>query len=398
MEFQFGEKEEKLRSEIRQFVRDNFPADYFGHFFEEEMDDDAWAFSMSISKKLAQRKWLTMHWPEEYGGSNASIWERVVFAEESGYWAIPGIGMGISGTAWVGPSLMLFGTKEQQDKYIPPIAAGEPDGIWCTAYSEPDSGSDLASLQTVANKEGNEYIINGQKVWTSVAHRARWMWLACRTNTEVQKKHHGLSLFIVDMNSEGLTIRPIKNFVGGHIFNEIFFKDVRVPAENLVGEENNGWAHLITALSFERGVAIPFYGRAKRLFDELLNYAKELHVYHKPEIRHKLAEIAIDLEAAKLLAYEAAWKEHAGLTIIHEPSRDKANMDILFEKLTRIGANLLGAFSQMDPLNKHTRWTKIYGAVEHLYYYCIGIAIAAGTTYTQKTIVGQFGLQLPRSY
>src|SRR4030042_3103157 len=150
MEFQFGEKEEKFRLEIRKFVKENFPPDYFGHLFDEEMDDEAWKFSMSISKKLAQKKWLTMHWPEEYGGTGASIWERVVFGEECGYWGIPGISMGISGTAWVGPSLMLFGTKEQQDRYIPPIAAGEPDGIWCTAYSEPDSGSDLASLQTFA--------------------------------------------------------------------------------------------------------------------------------------------------------------------------------------------------------------------------------------------------------
>jgi len=398
MEFQFGEKEEKFRSEIREFVKDNFPPDYFGHLFDEEMDDDAWDFAMSISKKLSQKKWLTMSWPEEYGGTGASTWERVVFGEEAGYWGIPGISMGISGTAWVGPSLMLFGTKEQQDKYIPSIAAGEPDGVWCTAYSEPDSGSDLASLQTFAQKEGDEYVINGQKVWTSCAHRARWMWLACRTNAEVTKKHHGLSLFIVDMKSKGLTVNPIKNFVGGHVFNEIFFKDVRVPANNLVGEENKGWAQLMTALSFERGVAITFCGRARRIFDELLCYAKESDIFYKPEIRQKFADLAMDLEAAKLLAYEAAWKDHMGMTVIHEPSRDKANFDILLEKLTRIGTNMLGAFSQLDPLNKDTRWTRVKGAVEHLYYYCIGMAIAAGTTFTQKTIVGQFGLQQPKSY
>jgi len=398
MDFQFGEKEEHFRTEIRQFVKENFPKDYFGHLFDEEMDDEAWKFSMSISKKLSQKKWLTMHWPEEYGGMGASTWERVVFGEEVGYWGIPGISMGISGTAWVGPSLMLFGTKEQQEKYIPSIAAGEPDGIWCTGYSEPDSGSDLASLQTFARKEGNEYIINGQKVWTSVAHRARWLWLACRTNAEVKKKHHGLSLFIVDMKSKGLTVNPIKNFVGGHVFNEIFFKDVRVPAENLVGEENNGWSHLMTALNFERGVAIPFYGRSKRLFDEILHFTKETGMFDNPIIRQKLADLAMDLEAARLLAYEAAWKEEAGMMVIHEPSRDKANVDILLEKLTRIGSDMLGAFSQMDPGNKNTRWHRIHGAIEHLYYYCIGFAIAAGTTFTQKTIVGQFGLQQPRSY
>jgi len=398
MDFQFGEKEEKFRNEIRVFVRESFPDDFFGHLFDEEIDDESWDFAMSMSKKLSEKKWLTMSWPEEYGGSGATHWERVVFGEEAGYWGIPGLGMGISGTAWVGPSLMLFGTKEQQETFIPPIAAGDPDGVWCTGYSEPDSGSDLASLQTLAKQDGDDYVINGQKVWTSCAHRARWMWLVCRTDPEAKKKHHGLSLFLVDMKSKGLTVNPLKSFVGGHVFNEIFFKDVRVPASNLVGEKNNGWLHLMTALSFERSIAIRSCGMARRIFDELLQYTKERNLFHKPEIRQKLADLAIDIEAAKLLAYEAAWKVGNGVSVIHEPSRDKANADILLEKLTRIGTDILGAFSQLDPLHKNTKWTKIQGAIEHLYFYCIGMAIAAGTTYTQKTIVGQFGLQLPKSY
>lgn len=226
MHFLFGEKEENFRKEIREFVKENIPPDYIGNVFDEENSDEEWDFAMSTARKLAQRKWLVMSWPEEYGGMGASAWERVVMAEEASYWGIPGMSMGVSGTAWVGPTLMLVGTKEQQQRFLPPIAAGEPDGVWCTGYSEPDSGSDLASLQTRAIREGDEYIVNGQKVWTSCAHRARWMWLICRTNPNVEKKHQGLSIMMVDMQSEGLTVSPIKNLVGGHVFNEVFFKDV----------------------------------------------------------------------------------------------------------------------------------------------------------------------------
>jgi alkylation response protein AidB-like acyl-CoA dehydrogenase len=398
MEFKFGEKEERFRYEIREFVKENMPPGYIGHMFQEELDDESWEFAMSISKKLAEKKWLTISWPEEFGGMNASYWEQVVFGEEVGYWGIPGVGMGVSGTKWVGPSLMLFGTKAQQEKYIPPIAAGEPEGIWCTGYSEPDAGTDLAALQTQAVRAGDEYIVNGQKVWTSCAHKARWLWLACRTDPNTAKKHQGLSLLIVDMKSEGLTVRPIRNFVGEHVFNEIFFKDVRVPRENLVGTENNGWAQLMTALSFERGVAVVFLGTMKRLFDELLVYTRETKLLTQPIIRQQLADLAADIEAARLLGYEAAWKSDRGMAVIHEPSRDKANCDRLMEKLSRVGTDILGPYSQMDVSCKNNKWTRLKGAFEHMYYFCVGMAIAAGTTDTQRNIVGQFGLKLPRSY
>ncbi len=398
MEFRFGEKEEKLRAEIREFVKAELPHHHIGKFFEEETSDEGWAFSMSMSKKLADKGWLTMSWPKEYGGMGASRWERVVLAEEAAYWGIPGLGMGVSGTAWVGPSLMLFGTDEQKEKYIPPIAAGGPDGIWCTGYSEPDAGTDLAAMQTSAIRDGDEYVVNGQKVWTSCAHYARWLWLACRTDPEAKKKHQGLSLILVDMKSEGLTVRPLENYVNGHVFNELFFKDVRVPVENLVGVEGQGWAQLMTALSFERGIAIGASSSARRLLDELVIYTKETGQIKQPHIRQKLAQLAIEIRAARLMALEAVWKEEQGQTVIHEPSRDKAAGDILNEKLGRIGTDILGVYSQMELGIKDTRWTRLRGAFEHQYHYNIGFAIAAGTTDTQRNIVGQFGLQLPRAY
>jgi alkylation response protein AidB-like acyl-CoA dehydrogenase len=398
MDFAFGEREETLRKEIREFVRENIPAGNIGHMFEEESIDEEWEFAMSISKKLSEKGWLTMSWPKEHGGMGASDWEKIVFMEEAAYWGIPGMGMGVGGTAWVGPSLMIFGTEEQQKKHLPLIASGDPDGVWCTGYSEPDSGSDLASLQTSAVRDGDDYVINGQKVWNSAGHRARWCWLACRTKTDVKKKTDGISIIMVDMKSEGVEVRPLINLVGYHYFNEIFFKDVRVPVSNLVGRENNGWAQLMRALAFERSYAVIIAGISRRVFDELVHYAVENGKMNVPYIRQNLADVAIAIEELRLLAYEAAWKIAQGRTVIYEPSRDKAKGDMLFEKLSSIGTEIIGAYSQICPLHKNSKWTKLKGALEHIYWATPGGSLAAGTTDTQRNIVGQFGLNLPKAY
>ena len=398
MDFQFGEKEEKLRKEIRQFVKENLPRNHIPAPFEEENSDETWEFAMHIAKKLAEKKWLTMSWPVEYGGSGASIWERIVFGEEAGYWGIPGVGMGVSGTAWVGPTLILLGTEEQKKKYLPLISSADPDGVWCTGYSEPNAGSDFANIRTRAEKSGNHYVINGQKVWTSAAHRARWCWLAVRTDPNVQKKHQGISLIIVDMKSPGVVVRPIRTYIGFHYFNEVFFDDVKVPVENIVGQENHGWSHLMQALAFERGVAVTVSGISRRLLDELVLFCQESGQIKKPEVRQKLAEIAAEIETLKVLAYEAAWKVAVGKTVIYEPSRDKAYADLIMQYLGRIGTEILGSYSQLDPMHKHNKWIKVRGALEHMYWMAQGMAIAAGTTDTMRNIIGQFGLQLPRSY
>lgn len=398
MDFTFSAQEEQFRAEIRQFARENLPENHIAHLFEEEHSDTEWDFSMRMSKKLAEKGWLTLSWPKQYGGMEASVLEQVIFREETSYYGVPGISMGVSGTAWVGPSIMLFGTEEQKKKYLPPIAAGEPDGIWCTGYSEPDSGSDLASLQTSAVRKGDTYIINGQKVWTSAAHRARWLWLAARTNADVKSKHHGISLFIVDMKSKGLTVRPLKNYVGYKYFNEVFFKDVEIPAANLVGEENKGWQELMTALSFERTVSAGFVGTLQRLFDEMLIYLRETGRIKKSKLRTRLAECALEIETLRMMVYETAWKASNHHKITYEPSRDKAFNDKAIEIITKFGTEILDGFSMIDPLYKKTQWTRIKGAVEHLYWMSPAACLAAGTTDTQKNIIGQFALQLPRSY
>jgi alkylation response protein AidB-like acyl-CoA dehydrogenase len=397
MDFEFGEKAEQLRKDIRQFVKDELGEGYYEPLFNEEHFDESWEKGMEIARKLAQRGWLTMAWPEEYGGSGASFWEQVVFKEEVGYWGIPGTGMGVSGTQWIGPSLMVFGTEAQKKKYLPAIATGKDEGVWCTGYSEPDAGSDLANLQTSARRDGDYYIINGQKVWNSSGHRARWCWLACRTDPDAPK-HKGISIIIVDMKSEGVTVRPIYNLVGQNYFNEIFFKDVRVPKENMVDRENNGWAVLMRALSFERGIGIEYGARLQRVLDELVAYAKAEGLMENAVIRRKLADLYVDLRGLRLNAYETAWKESTGKNVVYEPARDKACLDELLERFGRLGTEILGAYAQVDPLQEDCKWTRLKAAVENIYWVAPGISIAAGTTDTMRNIVARFGLNLPKTY
>ncbi len=398
MDFLFGEKEEQLRTEIRAFVRDNLPKNYISRISEEEHSDEEWAFSMSISKKLAEKKWLCMHWPKEYGGLDASMWEMAVYKQEVGYWGIPGTLMGMGGVGWVGPSLMKFGTEKQKEKYLPLIASGHEDGLWCTGYSEPDAGSDFANIQTSAQKNGDHYIINGQKVWTSVGHRTRWCWLAARTDPEASR-HKGISVIIVDMQSEGVKVRPLPNLIGLHSFNEVFFDNVKVPVENLVGKENNGWHQLMVALGFERGSHVFLVlGNLTRMFDEMINFANKTGLIKKPVIRQKLADLAVDIEALRLLALESTWKMDNNMEAVYEPSRDKAYSDAINENLSVIGTELVGAYSQIESLDNENRWAKVKGALEHYYWMSPGLSIAAGTTDTQKNIIGQFGLKLPKAY
>ena len=399
MDFMFGEKEERLREEIREFAKKELPPGWLSFMLEEEDRDEDWAFALSMSRKLSEKGWLTMSWPKEYGGMGASPWEQLVYCEEASYWGIPGTTMGIGGIDWVGPSLMLFGPEEQKKKYVPMIASGEPDGVWCTAYSEPNAGCDFADIKTRAVKQGDRYIINGHKIWTSAAHRARWCWLAVKTDPKSPKKHQGISVFIVDMKSKGITVRPLENYAGYHLFNEIFFDDVSVPTANLVGKENNGWKQVMHALGFERGsVGGRGYGYNRRILDELIDYSREIGLFSQLKIRHKLADIAISLETQKILVYETTWKVSKGIVPVYEPSRDKVFQDHILEELATTGMEILGEYSQMDPIHQHSKWTKIHGHIEGLYWLFPGLLFAAGTDEVEMNIIGQFGLDLPKSY
>jgi alkylation response protein AidB-like acyl-CoA dehydrogenase len=400
MDFKLGEKELALKEEIRNFAKAELPPDLVRNtLIDGEFRD--FEFEISMSKKLAQRGWLVMSWPEKYGGRSASLFEQTVYEMEIAYWGIPGAWMGISGTQWVGPCLMMFGTEEQRVKYLPLIAAGERDGVWCTCYSEPNAGSDFANICTRAVRDGDDYVISGQKVWTSAAHHAKWCWLAARTDPNATKKHHGISIFIVDMKSPGVTINPILNYYGRHHFNEVFFDNVRVAAWDLVGEENKGWYYLMQSLAFERRSLAPtVYGTCKRILEDLSEHAAQTKqegqpLSKNPLIRAKLTDLAIDLEALKMFAFHLAWRISLGQIPTYESSRNKVMSDELTKRAAITGAEVLGIYSQLDP---DSAWAKLGGAIQGAYLGFPGQAIAAGTAEIEKSIIAQFRLGLPKSY
>ena len=400
MDFGLSEKELALKEEIRKFAKAELPPDFVRNtVIDGEFRD--FEFEMSMSRKLAQKGWLVMSWPEKYGGHGASLLEQVIYEMEIAYWGIPGSWMGISGIQWVGPSLMMFGTEEQRERYLPLIASGEKDGVWCTGYSEPNAGSDFANIRTRAVRDRDDYVINGQKVWTGAAHRARWCWLATRTDFNAAKKHQGISIFIVDMKSPGVTVNPILNYYGRHILNEVFFDNVRVPASDLVGEENKGWYYLMQSLAFERRSIAPItYGSLKWILEELAKYAGQTEyegqlLSKNPVIRAKLADLAIDLEVLKMFAFQLAWRISQGQIPVYESSRNKIMGDDLMKQGAITGAEILGIYSQVDP---DSEWAKLNGAIQGAYLGFPGQAIAAGTAEIEKSIIAQFRLGLPKSY
>ena len=259
-----------------------------------------------------------MHWPEEYGGENASAVRSAIFSEELTYNRTPG--RDIFGVRMLGPTLMIHGSEEQKRTHLPPVARGEIQ--WCQGYSEPESGSDLASLSTRAVLDGDEYVVNGSKIWTSMAHHADWIMPVDPHGPEAPK-HRGITFMLVDMKTPGIEVRPIINMSGRHEFNQIMLDNVRVPRANVVGEENRGWYVAVTLLDFERS-GIDYSASARRLMDELKDYAPRppktaSPLIELPWVRSLLADRYIDCEVARLMAYNAPTCKAKGWFRIKKP-------------------------------------------------------------------------------
>ena len=394
MNITFTQQEEGFRQEIRDFLGEELPDDWDplgqpGHSAKERQ-----AFSRGMSKRLADKGWLTLAWPEEYGGQGRSIMEQVIYNEEMSYRNVPGTELGTGAISWVGPVLMLAGTDEQKREHLPPIANAER--YWCTLYSEPGSGSDLASLQTSAVRDGDDFILNGQKVWTSSAHFADWGWLAARTNSDAPK-HRGISIFMMDMKSPGVEVKPIHNMAGGHDFNEVYFDNVRVPSGNLVGTEDRGWYTLAVALDFERS-GVGYSAGARRTLDALTRYVKETErggtpLNKDPNVRRKLAQRYVETEVSRWLSYRVAWMQSQGQIPNAEASMSKMYGTELTQRVARTGMEILGMAGQ---LAEESKWAPLYGHIQHAYLMSTSSTIAAGTSEIQRNIIAQRGLGLPR--
>ena len=395
MDFKFTPEQEAFRQEIRQWLEQELPPDWEGYDREDSYSAENFEFTKQMAKKLGGKKWLTMNWPKEFGGLGVTPIEQGIYKEQTAYYRVPGIDMGVGGITWVGPTLMIAGSEDQKKEHLPPLARGEK--WWCTMYSEPEAGSDMAAIKCRAVAHGDEYIINGQKVWTSAGHIADWGWLIVRTGPD-EPKHKGISLFLIDMKTPGITIRPLINLAGHHYFNEVFFDDVRVPKRNMVGEENRGWYTTMIAMDYERTAGVAAAGAARRTLEELVQFVKETSIAGKPLaqdpiVRHKLSHCAIEVEVARMLGWRVIWMQSKGLIPNYEASMIKVFSSEASHRLANVGLQIMGLYGQLAPGSK---WVPLYGKFEIAYLGSIGFLIAAGTSEIQRNIIAMRGLGLPR--
>jgi len=393
MDFRFTPEQEAFRQEIRQWIKQELPPDWEGA--PDDYDPEHIEFTKQIVKKLGTKRWLALHWPKEYGGLGKSPIEHLIYKEEMTYHRVPGIDMGTGGITWVGPTLLALGTEEQKKAHLFRIAAGEE--FWCTGYSEPESGSDMAAAKCRAVAHGDEYIINGQKLWTSHAHIADWCWLMVRTGPQ-EPKHRGLSTVILDMKTPGVTVRPLINMAGIHYFNEVFFDDVHIPRSNLVGGENRGWYTAMYALDFERTAGVVQVTSTRRLLDDLVRFAKEKKLNGEPlakdpVIRGKLAQLALEVEVGRPLAYRIVWMQTKGLIPNYESSMLKVYSFELMHRILRTGTQIMRLYGQLEMGSK---WAPLKGRIENALLSSVGSFTAAGTHEIQRNIIATRGLGLPR--
>ncbi|MSQ26867.1 MAG: acyl-CoA dehydrogenase [Dehalococcoidia bacterium] len=392
MDFRWSADDDAFRTEVRRFIDDTLPAGWD----EMNLDEaEEFQFAGPIQKKLAANKWRIMHWPQEYGGLGFSLWRQLIFSEEFTYRRMPG--SADAGAHPVAALLMHSGTPAQRSRFMGPIARAEIK--FCLLFTEPAAGSDLASLQTRAVKDGDDYVINGQKVFNTGAHLADWGLLAARTDQEVPK-HKGISLFIVNMKAPGVTVRPLINLTGAHAQNEVFLDDVRVPRDSIIGEENQGWYQLASSLSTERSgvTGINRFALCKRLLDDLAGFARTTsmngqNVGKRPEVRSRLAEAAIATELGRFILYRAVGMNDNGLDSTRLNSASKIFGGELAQRLANTGVSMMGLYGQ---LRRGTKHAPLQGTIERMYRETVYFTIGLGTSEVNRNVIAQRGLGLPR--
>lgn len=388
MEYRFTQDQESFREKVRGFLKDNLPTDWRGVYPDSYFHDENWSFIRSFTKKMADLGWLTIHWPKEYGGQGLPVMQQVVLNEELAYHSAPSRDVS-TGVNLAGPTLMIHGTDAQKNDYLPPIANAEH--VYTQGFSEPGSGSDLASLGTRAIRDGDDYIINGSKIWTSGAHRASHCLLLTRTDPDAPK-HRGISMFILPMETPGITVQPILNPLNIHYFNQVFFDNVRVPASSMIGPENRGWYTATTTLDFERS-GVARFANNQRSLDTLIALLKESHRTNNPVHRSSLAEAFIANCAGRAVAYRVAWMQGEGMVPNQEASASKLMGSEIAQRVSQLGIKLLGLYGQ---INRDSIYSPLEGRIMAEYVNNVSVTIRAGTSEIQRGIIASRGLGLPR--
>jgi alkylation response protein AidB-like acyl-CoA dehydrogenase len=393
MDLRLSSAEEAFRKEVSDWLDANLPRDFDPDRFEFGMTaDERYDWQLAWHRRLHAGGWVGLHWPREYGGRGATLMEQVIFADELAKRRLPG-GANLLGILLVGPTLMHWGTEAQKRRFLPKILSAEE--IWCQGYSEPGAGSDLASLQTRAVEQGDVFVVNGQKIWTSGAHRADWCILLARTDPNAPK-HAGISYLLVDMKSAGITVRPLVQMTGNAGFNEVFFEDVRVPRGSIVGEKNRGWEVAITTLMFERsglGTDLRFEGALESLVAAARRACRDGRpAIEDPGVRQQLAQFAIEATALRYSGYRQLTRRLRGQPPGPEGSMAKLVGSELNLRMAQYALALLGPFAQIET-NEAGEPPGHWLARELM---ARAHTIAGGTSEIQRNILAERVLGLPR--
>jgi len=384
LDFNLTPQEEAFRDEVRRFLDENLPP---------ESERDA-AFGWRWSQRVREKRWVGFGWPKEVGGGGGGIMEQAILKEEMAKRRAPPLGTCIMGLAWVGPGIIQYGTEAQKQRFIPDILDGAYQ--WCTGYSEPDVGSDLAALQCRGVLRGDHYIVDGQKIWTSLAQWARWMILLVRTDSSPGKKHAGITCLLVEMDSPGIRVAPIRNMSGQEVFAEVFFDSVKVPLENRLGEEGQGWQITISSLANERSGISEIAGLWREL-DLLKDLAGRSTRGGRPaledaRVRRRIAEFETKIAAMRFNGLRYLTRQLRGEPLGSETSVNKLHTAHLKKYMAELALDLQGSYGSLAPGSAGAvdrgRWQK-----ESLGW-CTAV-IGGGTPNIQKNIIAERILGLP---
>jgi alkylation response protein AidB-like acyl-CoA dehydrogenase len=392
MDLNLTPNEEKFRDEFRAWLKVNVPEPWTGGGTNSEDREEYIKYLREWQQKLYEAGWAGISWPKKFGGRGATLMEQAIFQEEMARANAPQL-IGTIGLSLVGPTIIAMGTDEQKARYLSTILSAEE--IWCQGFSEPNAGSDLASLGTKALRDGDDFIINGQKIWTSFAQFADWCLLLVRTDTEAPK-HKGITCLLLDMHSEGVSVRPLRQMSGDSGFNEVFFSNVRVPVTQVLGEINKGWTTAITALMNERanlgtGVQVIFKRNLEALIERSRTVERNGHPASKdPLVRQKLAQAFIELEILRLNTNRALTSLSKTGIPGPEGSIQKLYWSEMNQRTQQAAQEILGPFGQLKEFDN--------GLWEYSYLRARGNTIEAGTSEIQRNIIAERVLGLPKSY
>lgn len=376
-----GPKAAELRRELRRLVKEHVPEHYLGAFTDDPADLE---IAQRFCRMLAERELLCLSWPREFGGGGASVWEQTVVREEMWAHHEPR-GAQYMGVNWVGPIIMRHGTEEQQRKHLPPIARGEV--IWCQGFSEPEAGSDLASLRTSARRDGDGWLVSGQKIWTSYATMAQWCFLLARTSRvgegATQKKQQGLTIFLVPMDDPAIQVRPIRCMMGPHHLNEVFFDDLRVTEADVLGTVDAGWSIVQDVMAFER-VGIARYARCERLLAAAPTVLGDRWSDLPAELRGRWIRMLTHCRRARLMAYRVVSLQSSGRI---QPG-DAAAYRIAVTKLDQDSAEVLTDIAaEVSHDDSHAKW--FLGEVEDHWKYSQASTVSSGSIEMQRILLSR---------